>query len=62
MKSLIKKRREQKAICPKCKSPDYKIEDNEYKWMKKNIFCNSCGNSWQYGYDGGIYMELDNKN
>ena len=55
----IKERRKRKAICYRCQSPDYRIEKQEYEWMNPNIICNSCGNSWQYGGDGGKYKELE---
>lgn len=62
-KSLIRKRREQGAICSNCQSPDYTITPSQvYKGGKPNIKCNSCDNSWQYGYDSGIYAELKNEN
>lgn len=61
-KSLIRKRREQGAICNICQSPGYTITPSQvYKGGKPNIKCNSCGNSWQYSYDGGIYAELKRK-
>lgn len=60
-KSLIKRRREAKAICDRCHSPDYTIYPAYYDCGKINFKCNSCGNSWQYGYDGGIYAKLADK-
>jgi transposase-like protein len=58
-KNIIARRREQGAICPRCKSPDYKMSPSEVFEGGKPIFiCGSCGHSWQYGYNGGIYTEL----
>ena len=59
--NLIKKRIKQKAICDKCQSPDYTMTPSEvFEGGKPNFRCNSCGNHWQYGYDGGKYAELAN--
>lgn len=61
MKVNLKERRKKKAVCPKCKSPDYKkVSDiNEEEGKTKPTFeCNSCGNTWQFGRDGGIYSQL----
>jgi transposase-like protein len=55
MKSIIKKRREVKATCPRCKSPDYKEKSPDFDGGKPNYVCGSCGYYWQYGYDGGKY-------
>mgnify|MGYP000844880579 CR=1 FL=1 len=56
-KSLVRQRREAGAVCSKCQSPDYRVERNPP--LKPTITCNSCGNQWQYGYDGGIYARLE---
>ncbi len=57
--SIIAKRKEQGAICPRCKSPDYKMAPSDiFKGGKPNFTCGSCGKGWQYGYDGGVYGEL----
>lgn len=61
MRSLIRRRREQGAVCPECHSPDYRIEPNEIPSFKPWIICNSCGRMWMYGRDGGIYRELEEK-
>lgn len=57
-KSVIALRRENNAICPKCKSADYKMTSSELIGGKPNFTCGTCGHAWQYGYDGGIYTEL----
>ena len=61
MPSIYKKRRKAKAICNKCQSPDYKQEPPYYPGGKPNFVCNSCGATWQYGYDGGKYSKLINQ-
>ena len=62
----IKERRKEGAVCPKCKSPDYKYngransELDEY-WQengKHEFECNSCGHHWQYGKTESIYTQL----
>lgn len=61
-KSLIAKRREQNAVCPCCKSPDYKMSPSEvFVEGKPNFTCRPCKYSWQYGYNGGIYAKLASK-
>ncbi len=60
-KSLIRRRREAGAVCPSCRSPDYSMTVNVTIEFKPNIICGSCGNIWQYGYDGGVYAELYGK-
>lgn len=60
-KSLIKQRREAKAICSICFSPDYSYTGRANEGHGKRCFkCNGCGAGWQYGNDGGIYFELAN--
>lgn len=54
----IKEQRKEKAICSNCQSPDYREIDPHFKGGKPNFICNSCGHTWQYGYDGGIYRKL----
>jgi Zn ribbon nucleic-acid-binding protein len=63
-KSIVTTRRKQGAVCPVCKSPDYKIYPPEEGLTKPTIVCNQCGKSWQNGKDGGIYkqQELETKN
>jgi len=58
MKSLIKQRREQGAVCPICHSPDYHVEPAYPGGWKPNIVCNQCKNTWQYGSNGGVYVRL----
>lgn len=58
MKSLTRKRREAGAICDVCRSPDYKELPPYIDGGKPNFICNSCGNAWQYGRNGGKYSEL----
>ena len=58
MKSLIRQRREQRAVCSVCHSPDYRIEPPYEGAYKPNIICNQCGESWQWGRDGGICTQL----
>lgn len=62
----IKERKKVGAVCPKCKSPDYKYngransELGEY-WQengKHQFECNSCGHHWQYGKTESIYTQL----
>ncbi len=55
----IKERRKEWAVCPKCKSPDYKYEGRVYEPDGKHQFtCNSCGHHWQYGKTESIYTKL----
>lgn len=56
----IKMRRYVGATCSLCRSPDYSLEAlpcerTDYEF-KPSFKCNSCGNTWQYGKDGGKYM------
>ena len=60
-KSLIRQRREQGAVCPVCRSPDYEIAFDDPEWIKPRITCGQCGHWWCYGYDGGIYAELSER-
>lgn len=53
-KSLIKRRRKLKAICPRCKSPDYKID--RAPDGRPSFICVSCNEYWTCGYNGGKYM------
>ena len=59
--NLIKERRKQKAICSKCQSPDYRIEQPDFSGGKPIFICNSCGNFWHYGKTGGKYTILANR-
>lgn len=62
MKSLISKRREVGAVCPKCKSPDYNYVGRVFEPNGKHTFnCNSCNNQWQFGSTSSIYLELSTK-
>jgi len=58
----IKQRRDVGAICPKCKSPDYKYNDranSEFTDDGKHQFeCNSCGKTWQYGKSESVYTKF----
>ncbi len=59
MKSIIAQRCKVGAICPRCKSPDFKMTPSEvFKEGKPNFTCGSCDKTWQHGYDGGVYAEL----
>ena len=58
MKNIIKERRIKEAICHKCQSPDYREDPPYFRNGKPNYCCNSCGTTWQYGYDGGKYRDL----
>ena len=61
-KSIIRRRRENGATCFSCGSPDYDIyEPVVGEQTKPTIWCNSCGSSWSYGYDGGKYAEFYGK-
>jgi Zn ribbon nucleic-acid-binding protein len=62
MKSLIRRRREAGAVCANCHSPDYTMSPPYYEGGKPNFTCNQCGKQWQYGYDGGIFKELEKDN
>ena len=61
MSKLIFLRKRNGAICFKCKSPDYK---EELPWeecqTKPRYQCNSCGNTWQFGKNGGVYSQFLN--
>lgn len=58
-KSLIARRKQQGAVCPICKSPDYTMSPNlSFAGAKPDFACGSCSNAWQDGYDGGIYAKL----
>lgn len=60
-KSLITIRRKKKALCPKCKSPDWSYEGRTQFGNniegKHNFKCNSCDNHWQYGMTDSVYTE-----
>lgn len=58
--SLIKKRKAEGAVCPRCKHSDYALipDGAQRMGMKPSFLCLKCGDTWQYGKDGGIYMEL----
>lgn len=58
MANILKERRKQNAVCSKCQSPDYRQEIPYFTGGKPNFVCNSCGNTWQYGKDGGKYAKL----
>ena len=53
----LKERRKRKALCPKCKSPDYK-EIESISEERPSFQCGSCGETWSWGKDGGVYKEL----
>lgn len=55
---IFQKRRDNGAVCPVCKHPDYVMLAAYYIGGKPNIQCNKCKNMWQYGRDGGIYNKL----
>jgi transposase-like protein len=58
--NIIKERRKQGAVCPRCKHPDYTMYPPvEGETIKPEFRCAACGNSWSYGYDGGMYAELN---
>ena len=61
--NIMKLRRENGAVCPECRSPDYlQFSDPDLSSASKpNFECGSCGKIWQSGYDGRIYSELANK-
>lgn len=58
----IKERRDKKAVCPKCKSPDYtycgRVNADCTDDGKHEFSCNSCGYHWQYGKTNSKYTEL----
>ena len=56
----IKERKKRNAVCPKCKSPDYKYIglSGVTKFGKHQFKCNSCNNIWQYGSQSSVYFEL----
>ena len=57
--NIIKERKKRGAICPRCKHPDYTTHPPvEGETIKPEFHCTACGNSWAYGYDGGMYAEL----
>lgn len=60
--NLIKKRRQEGAVCPRCKSPDYEQQPADIEGGKLNFKCKSCGSFWQYGRTGGKYAELSKDN
>ncbi len=51
----IKERRKVGAVCPICRSPDYKYMG---KNIKHEFKCNSCGNNWDFGRTDSIYTKL----
>lgn len=59
-KGILQQRRDARAICQICKSPDYKIKCDP-DVTKPLIICKQCGNCWMYGNDGGKYVELHEK-
>jgi transposase-like protein len=52
----IKMRRYVGAICSRCQSPDYSLVEKAEQQIKPEFKCGSCGNTWQYGRDGGKYL------
>lgn len=64
--NIIKERKLNGAICPKCKSPDYKYigranqELNDYWKLNGNheFGCNSCNHHWQYGKTESVYTKF----
>lgn len=62
----IKERKKQGAVCPKCKSPDYKYLGRANTelctyWAqegKHQFCCNSCAYSWQFGKTESIYTKF----
>jgi len=56
----IKERRKNGAVCPKCKSPDYKYigRSGVTKFGKHQFKCNSCQNIWQYGSTDSVFLKL----
>jgi len=56
----IKERRKQGAVCPKCKSPDYRYDGrvDNLPEGKHQFSCNSCGTHWQYGRTDSMYTAL----
>jgi hypothetical protein len=61
--NIIKDRRKRGAVCPRCKHPDYTMHPSvDGETIKPEFRCKACGNSWAYGYDGGMYAELATPN
>lgn len=58
MKSLIARRRDARAVCPSCRSPDYRRLPPQFPGAKPDYQCGSCGRIWQCGRDGGVYEAL----
>lgn len=57
--NIIKERRKKGAVCPICKSPDYKYLGRVFEPNGKHKFkCNSCGQYWQYGKTNSIFIDL----
>lgn len=54
-KSLIRQRREAKAVCPSCKEPDYGFK--EWGVTKPIFVCYNCDYEWTSGYDGGVWAD-----
>ena len=57
-KSLIRRRREARATCSRCLSPDYRMEPPPDPGCKPVFVCGRCGATWCYGRDGGKYAAL----
>lgn len=57
MPSKIHKRRFVGAICPECKSPDYRYGGLAKGNNKHTFICNSCKNTWTYGTQKSIYTK-----
>jgi hypothetical protein len=60
MKSLVRQRREQGAVCSVCRSPDYRtFPPNQEELRDRPSFqCMQCGSWWTYGKDGGVFAKL----
>jgi Zn ribbon nucleic-acid-binding protein len=57
--SLIQRRKDNGAVCPKCKHPDYSmIKPIEGITTKYEFRCTKCSKTWQYGKDGGKYAKF----
>ena len=58
MKSIIKQRREQGAVCDICRIPDYEYLGREEISQKHQFKCNQCGHYWCYGKTESKYTRL----
>jgi transposase-like protein len=57
MASIISLRRKRGAVCPRCKSPDYKCTGLTPLIRQPEFRCTSCDTVWTCGHYGEPYID-----